>query len=460
MECSLFPDGKKACIHAVTVMPDHVHIILTPLEWRQDEFYQLDDILHGVKGVSARRIVDLRKSSGAIWMDESWDRIIRDEADFFDKMEYVRVNPRTAGLGEDYPWVVYERSAGWHKEMDSAGVDLGHSFDIDDRMSEAGARSWHRLLAGATREGVETTREKRRGAIEAQSGIAHACVFIKHTNACGVGVAGDAIEAYRQAYYGDPNAAMGGILACNFAVDADFAAAVMETYDRFGKPLRESGHPAAPGGFFVEVWIAPTFSEEAMRVVRGTAEPTDAIPNPPKKAWGANVRLLAVGDMTAPPGASEMDYRRIAGGMLVQTRDVVGLNEDAWKVVTKRAPTEEEMADLRLAWLVCKHTKSNAITLCRDGMLIGNGAGQMSRVMSCRIATWLAKENGHESKLAGSAAASDAFFPFKDGPGILMDAGITAIIQPGGSKRDEETIAACDERGVAMVFTGTRHFRH
>jgi phosphoribosylaminoimidazolecarboxamide formyltransferase/IMP cyclohydrolase len=118
------------------------------------------------------------------------------------------------------------------------------------------------------------------------------------------------------------------------------------------------------------------------------------------------------------------------------------------------------MSDLRLAWLVAKHTKSNAISICKDGMLIGNGAGQMSRVMSCRIATWLAKENRHEDKLPGSAAASDAFFPVPDGPTILMDAGVTAIIQPGGSKNDDKVIAACDAGDVAMIFTGTRHFRH
>ena len=129
-------------------------------------------------------------------------------------------------------------------------------------------------------------------------------------------------------------------------------------------------------------------------------------------------------------------------------------------IVTERKPTDSEMNDLRLAWLICKHTKSNAITVCKDNMLIGNGAGQMSRVMSCRIAKWLAEENGHADKLAGSVAASDAFFPFPDGPNILMDAGVTAIIQPGGSKRDEDTIKACDERGVAMIVTGTRHFKH
>ena len=146
--------------------------------------------------------------------------------------------------------------------------------------------------------------------------------------------------------------------------------------------------------------------------------------------------------------------------MLIQFVDTLGLNEEQWKVVTKRQPTESEMADLRLAWLIAKHTKINAISICKDGMLIGNGAGQMSRVMSCRIATWLARENGHAEKLSGSCAASDAFFPFSDGPKILIDAGVTALIQPGGSKRDEDTIKLCDDLGVAMIFTGTRHFRH
>jgi len=270
--------------------------------------------------------------------------------------------------------------------------------------------------------------------------LASAC-FIKHTNACGVGIAEDPIEAYRLAYLGDPNAAMGGILAVNHPVDAAFAEAVMDSLGRWGKA-------AGAGAFFVEVWLAPQFEEAAVEVIR-TA-----------KKWGQRVRLLTVGDMNQAPAEDEFDFKRIAGGMLAQTRDTVGLNEHQWKVVTEREPTEREMADLRLAWLVCKHTKSNAISLCRDGMLIGNGAGQMSRIMSCRIATWLAKENGHAEKLTGAAAASDAFFPFRDGPDILADAGITAIIQPGGSKRDAETIAACNERNIAMIFTGTRHFKH
>lgn len=268
-----------------------------------------------------------------------------------------------------------------------------------------------------------------------------ACVFMKHTNPCGAGSADDRIEAYRRAYSANPNAAMGGILACNFEIDSKFASVVMDTYSRWGKD-------ANVGGFFVEVLIAPDFDKNAVHVIRTS------------KAWGQRVRLLSVHDMAQSPDFDELEYKSITGGMLVQTRDLVGLNEDQWKVVTHRPPSEPEISDLRLAWLIAKHTKSNAVSICKDGMLIGNGAGQMSRVMSCRIATWLAKENGHSDKLPGSAAASDAFFPFTDGPNLLMDAGVTAIIQPGGSKRDEEVIAACDARNVAMIFTGTRHFRH
>jgi len=269
----------------------------------------------------------------------------------------------------------------------------------------------------------------------------HACVFVKHTNACGVGIAASPNEAYRQAYLGDPNAAMGGILACSFPIDVALAEAIMDTYDRWGKS-------AGAGGFFVEVWLAPRFDKDAIECIRT------------RKPWGRRVRLLEADCAQDAPDPSVLDYRSISGGLLAQSRDLVGLNEDQWKVVTDRAPTDAELADLRLAWLVCKHTKSNAITICKDNMLIGNGAGQMSRVMSCRIGTWLAKENGHADQLAGSAAASDAFFPFADGPEILMEAGVKAIIQPGGSKRDADTIDACNRLGAAMIHTGTRHFKH
>jgi len=266
------------------------------------------------------------------------------------------------------------------------------------------------------------------------------CVFVKHTNACGASLAEDRIEAYRRAYLGDPNAAMGGILAVNFAVDVEFAEAVMTSLQRWGKD-------AGAGAFFVEVWIAPFFDADAVEAIKTL------------KPWGQNVRLL-VTRMDLPPRPGELDFKKISGGVLLQDRDTLGLNEDHWKIVTRRPPSDAETADLRLAWLVCKHTKSNAITICKDNMLLGSGAGQMSRVMSCRIATWLAEENGHAERLSGAAAASDAFFPFSDGPTILFDAGVRALIQPGGSKRDEDTIKACDERDIAMIFTGTRHFKH
>lgn len=267
------------------------------------------------------------------------------------------------------------------------------------------------------------------------------CVFVKHTNPCGVGISKTITEAYRRAYLGDPNAAMGGILATNVEVTVELAENVMNTFSNWGKT-------AGASSFFLEVWVAPFFHPSAIEVIRT------------QKKWGSTVRLSSVGDMGRARSAREQEIRCIAGGLLQQNCDLVGLNEDQWKVVTKRKPSESEMADLRLAWLVAKHTKSNAISICKDGMLIGNGAGQMSRVMSCRIATWLAKENGHADQLKGSVAASDAFFPFRDGPEILLDAGVTAIIQPGGSKRDDETIAACDAREAAMIFTGMRHFKH
>jgi phosphoribosylaminoimidazolecarboxamide formyltransferase/IMP cyclohydrolase len=266
-------------------------------------------------------------------------------------------------------------------------------------------------------------------------------VFVKHTNACGVGVDRNPTEAYRRAYLGDPNAAMGGVLSCSSPVTASFAEVVMKTYARWGKA-------AGAGGFFVEVWSAPSFDPAAIELIQTT------------QAWGQRVRLLSIGSPPAVEAGERLVSRDLPGGVLEQSPDTLGLNEADWNVASARQPTEKERSDLRLAWLICKHTKSNAITICRDGMLLGNGAGQMSRVMSCRIASWAAKENGHSDRLCGSVAASDAFFPFSDGPEILFDAGVTALIQPGGSKRDDETIRLCDARGAALMMTGTRHFRH
>ncbi|MFQ5424477.1 MAG: transposase [Phycisphaerae bacterium] len=387
---------------AFSIMRDHAHIVCQHADLTGAE------LLQRFKGVASRRLGQRFDPAGAPrwWTRGGSKRFVRRGDD-----------PRAA-----IEYVCQQRDALVVRCFDAAR-DSGAFSSSRTAQAEARGSSMEVDACGT-------------------SGGAEACVvFIKHTNACGVGISEDPVEAYLRAYLGDPNAAMGGILAVNFHVDIAFAETVMASLARWGKA-------AGAGAFFVEVWLAPSFEDAAIEVIRS------------RKKWGRRVRLLDVGDLSAAPDAEGFDLKRITGGMLMQTRDRVALNEDSWTVVTERAPTAVEMADLRLAWLVCKHTKSNAITICKDGMLIGNGAGQMSRVMSCRIATWLARGNGHAERLRGASAASDAFFPFRDGPDMLIDAGVMALIQPGGSKRDAETIAACDERGVAMIFTGTRHFKH
>ncbi len=247
-----------------------------------------------------------------------------------------------------------------------------------------------------------------------------ACVIVKHANPCGVALGESLLEAYDRAYKTDPESAFGGIIAFNRELDGETAAAIVERQ-------------------FVEVIVAPRVSAEAAEAV----------------AAKKNVRLLECGEWPETP-AQRLDFKRVNGGLLVQDADLALYNE--LTVVTKRAPTEEEMADLLFTWRVAKFVKSNAIVYGRDGMTIGVGAGQMSRVNSARIAAIKAEHAGLEVK--GSVMASDAFFPFRDGIDNAAQAGIRAVIQPGGSMRDEEVIAAADEHGMAMVFTGMRHFRH
>ena len=247
-----------------------------------------------------------------------------------------------------------------------------------------------------------------------------ACVIVKHANPCGVAIADDLLGAYDRAYQTDPESAFGGIIAFNRELDAATAGAIIERQ-------------------FVEVIIAPAVSAEAAEVVGA------------KK----NVRLLACGEWPKDP-ASRLDFKRVNGGLLVQDADLSLYNE--LKVVTKAQPTDEQMQDLLFSWKVAKFVKSNAIVYGRDRMTIGVGAGQMSRVNSARIAGIKAEHAGLEVR--GSVMASDAFFPFRDGLDQAAENGIAAVIQPGGSMRDEEVIAAADEHGIAMVFTGMRHFRH
>jgi len=246
-----------------------------------------------------------------------------------------------------------------------------------------------------------------------------ACVIVKHANPCGAAIAGGLAEAYRNAFATDPTSAFGGIVAFNRALDAATARALTQQ--------------------FVEVVIAPGLAPESAPVL----------------AAKANIRVLEV---AAAPGANDYDFKRVGGGLLVQTPDGAGVEAAGLKVVTRAKPSEAQIADLLFAWRVAKFVKSNAIVFCGGGRTLGVGAGQMSRVDSARIAAIKAQNAG--LALAGSVAASDAFFPFRDGVDAVVTAGARAIIQPGGSVRDDEVIAAADEQGVAMVFTGLRHFRH
>ena len=249
-----------------------------------------------------------------------------------------------------------------------------------------------------------------------------ACVIVKHANPCGVAVADDILSAYDLAYATDPTSAFGGIIAFNQELDETTAKAIIDRQ-------------------FVEVIIAPSVSDAAQNVL----------------AAKKNVRVLETGVWAQEP-IPALDFKRVAGGLLVQDKDNGRIAADQVKIVSKRAPTEQEMSDLLFAWKVAKFVKSNAIVYARNHRTIGVGAGQMSRVYSARIAGIKAADEGLE--VAGSAMASDAFFPFRDGIDAAAQAGITAVIQPGGSMRDEEVIAAANEHNIAMVFTGMRHFRH
>jgi phosphoribosylaminoimidazolecarboxamide formyltransferase / IMP cyclohydrolase len=253
-----------------------------------------------------------------------------------------------------------------------------------------------------------------------QFGEGPACVIVKHANPCGVAIGDNLLQAYERAFSTDPESAFGGIVAFNRGLDAATAQAIVDRQ-------------------FVEVIIAPAVTKEAAAVV----------------AAKKNVRLLECGFWPEQP-AVRLDFKRVNGGLLVQDADLLLTNE--LKVVTKRAPTDKEMQDLLFTWRVAKFVKSNAIVYGKDGMTVGVGAGQMSRVNSARIAAIKAEHAGLE--VEGSAMASDAFFPFRDGIDNAAAAGITAVIQPGGSIRDEEVIEAADQAGIAMVFTSMRHFKH
>ncbi|MGQ3684184.1 MAG: bifunctional phosphoribosylaminoimidazolecarboxamide formyltransferase/IMP cyclohydrolase [Candidatus Loosdrechtia sp.] len=251
-------------------------------------------------------------------------------------------------------------------------------------------------------------------------------IVIKHTNPCGAASADTLAEAFEKAYSSDPVSAFGCILGLNMTVDIKTAEAITEP------------------GHFVEAIIAPEFEEEAIKILTT------------KRKWGSSLRLLKTGTLSAcPADTSAHDMKRVTGGMLLQTRDLTVYDPASIKFVTRKKPSEKEMTDLRFAFIVCKHVKSNSIVLVQNEAVVGIGAGQMSRIDSTEIAIKKAGE-----RVKGAVMASDAFFPFRDNVDTAAKAGVAAIIQPGGSNRDEESIAAADEQEIAMVFTGQRHFRH
>jgi phosphoribosylaminoimidazolecarboxamide formyltransferase/IMP cyclohydrolase len=249
-----------------------------------------------------------------------------------------------------------------------------------------------------------------------------ACVIVKHANPCGVARADSILHAYQRAFKTDPTSAYGGIIAFNRELDGETAHAIVEQQ-------------------FVEVILAPGLSDAAKAVL----------------ATRDNVRVLVTGDLSRPV-TQLLEYKSVAGGLLVQTRDDGAVRAQELRTVTRRPPTLAELDDLIFAWRVAKYVKSNAIVAAKDKMTVGIGAGQMSRVVSSKIAAMKAKDEG--LTLTAAAVASDAFFPFRDGVDVLAEMGVSCLIQPGGSKRDPEVIAAADEHDMAMVFTGMRHFRH
>lgn len=254
-----------------------------------------------------------------------------------------------------------------------------------------------------------------------------ACVIVKHANPCGVSVGNSILAAYQRAFSTDPTSAFGGIIAFNRRLDAETARAIIDKQ-------------------FVEVIVAPEIDQQALEALAGKA----------------NVRVLETGQ---PAAANELDIRKVSGGMLVQSADDGMVAEGDLQVVSDNKPTPEQIADMMFAWRVCKHVKSNAIVFAREGCTVGVGAGQMSRVDSARIAAQKARDtathHGWDApRTIGAVAASDAFFPFADGLAALIEAGATAVIQPGGSKADDKVIAAADAAGIVMALTGMRHFNH
>ena len=316
------------------------------------------------------------------------------------------------------------QSAAFYRERTPAPGTLSQWLQIQGK-----ALSFNNIAdADAAWECVKTFGSTEPGPATATNTAA--CVIVKHANPCGVALAATPLAAYTKALKTDPTSAFGGIIAFNQPLDAATASAVARQ--------------------FVEVLIAPAITPEARAIL--AAKPHVRLLEVPLSAPGNRL------DFKSESSSNALDFKRVGGGMLLQSSDSKNVAPAALRVVSTLQPTAQQMADLLFAWKVAKFVKSNAIVFCADGMTMGVGAGQMSRIDSARIACIKADNAG--LSLAGTAVASDAFFPFRDGLDVVVDAGAACVIQPGGSMRDGEVIAAANERGVVMVFTGTRHFRH
>jgi phosphoribosylaminoimidazolecarboxamide formyltransferase/IMP cyclohydrolase len=393
--------GGPAMVRAAAKNHDRVAVIVDPADYAVvlDELARTDGALSEAtrKRLAAKAFAHTASYDSAV---ASYLARVNDAGGEFPQSLALQFQKRMDLRYGENP----HQTAAFYRAADAQGASIGSARQLQGR-----TLSYNNIADGDT-------------ALECVRQFAEpACVIVKHANPCGVAIASDALAAYDRAFKTDPTSAYGGIIAFNRKLTADIARAILDRQ-------------------FVELIIAPEVDADALEICKRRE----------------NVRVLVTDGLAASNARHE--YRSVDGGLLVQTRDQGMVGKADLKVVTKRQPTPAELDDLLFAWQVCKYVKSNAIVYVKERMTVGVGAGQMSRVYSSRIAAMKAKDEG--LTVAGAVMASDAFFPFRDGLDVAAEFGIKAVIQPGGSMRDNEVIAAADEHGMAMVLTGMRHFRH
>jgi len=393
--------GGPAMVRAAAKNHDRVAVIVDPADYAVvlDELARTDGALSEAtrKRLAAKAFAHTASYDSAV---ASYLARVNDAGGEFPQSLALQFQKRMDLRYGENP----HQTAAFYRAADAQGASIGSARQLQGR-----TLSYNNIADGDT-------------ALECVRQFAEpACVIVKHANPCGVAIASDALAAYDRAFKTDPTSAYGGIIAFNRKLTADIARTILDRQ-------------------FVELIIAPEVDADALEICKRRE----------------NVRVLVTDGLAASNARHE--YRSVDGGLLVQTRDQGMVGKADLKVVTKRQPTPAELDDLLFAWQVCKYVKSNAIVYVKERMTVGVGAGQMSRVYSSRIAAMKAKDEG--LTVAGAVMASDAFFPFRDGLDVAAEFGIKAVIQPGGSMRDNEVIAAADEHGMAMVLTGMRHFRH